>query len=57
MAINMGRREFIMFLGGAVAAAAWSLATRAQQPKVTTIGILVRNADLDMSVTRQQLLA
>ena len=41
MTTKMGRREFIALLGGA---AAWPVTTWAQQPKVTTIGILVRNA-------------
>ena len=42
MAIHIRRREFIVTLGGV--AAAGTLTARAQQPKVTTIGILVRNA-------------
>ena len=37
----MKRREFIAFLGSA---AAWSRAASAQQPKITTIGVLVRGA-------------
>jgi putative ABC transport system substrate-binding protein len=38
----MKRRKFLTILGGTVAA--WSIATRAQQPKVATIGVLVRAA-------------
>jgi putative tryptophan/tyrosine transport system substrate-binding protein len=38
MAIRIRRREFIATLGGT---AAWTLAVRAQQPKVPTIGALV----------------
>jgi len=38
MAIHIERRKFFATLGGA---ATWPLATRAQQPKVPTIGVLV----------------
>ena len=38
----MRRRDFIASLASTTAA--WPLTSRAQQPKVTTIGILVRNA-------------
>ena len=39
--VQMKRREFIAFL---FSAAAWSRAASAQQPKITTIGVLVRGA-------------
>src|SRR5271165_1973001 len=37
MAIQIGRREFFVTVGGA---AAWPLAARAQQPKVWRVGVL-----------------
>src|SRR5437763_16875953 len=39
MASHIGRRKFLATLGAA--AVTWPLATRAQQPKVPTIGVLV----------------
>jgi putative ABC transport system substrate-binding protein len=41
MPIHIRRREFIVTLGSA---AAWPIPARAQQPKVATIGVLVRAA-------------
>jgi putative ABC transport system substrate-binding protein len=40
--LGVRRREFITLLGGAVTV--WPLATRAQQPNVATVGVLVRAA-------------
>ncbi len=40
--LALRRRRFMTLLGGAVAT--WPLDTHAQQPKVPTIGVLVRAA-------------